>query len=128
MDVFNAFPNGIVSGVWELGEVERATEIGTIFTGIAICDVIVDEGTYERSGRTPDPDYQDSHTLLYARPGDMPTLNTAALAAGYYWHNKTSDQYFAVLEASLGKNQETGVVEHVEFLLKPTDIAEVTNG
>lgn len=123
MDVFEAFPNGIIRNTWELGEVQRATEIGNVFQSIATCDVIIEEGVYDRSGRTPDADYQDSNILLYARPEDMPTLNTAALAAGYYWHNTATDQYYAIREASLGTNQETGVNEHVEFLLKPTEVA-----
>lgn len=125
MDVFEAFPNGIVRGVWEIGEVQRATEIGNVFESITICDVIIEEGTYDRSGQTPNADYQDSNILLYARPGDMPTLNTAALSASYYWHNTETDQYYAIREASLGTNQETGVNEHVEFLLKPTEVANV---
>lgn len=123
MDVFEAFPNGIIRNTWELGEVQRATEIGNVFQALNICDVIIEEGVYDRSGRTPNADYQDCNILLYARPEDMPTLNTAALAAGYYWHNTATDQYYAIREASLGTNQETGVNEHVEFLLKPTEVA-----
>lgn len=123
MDVFEAFPNGIIRDVWELGKVKRATEIGTVFNAIKTCDVIIEEGVYDRSGRTPNADYQDSNVLLYARPEDMPTLNTAALAAGYYWHNTVTDQYYAVREVSLGTNQETDTNEHVEFLLKPTEVA-----
>lgn len=123
MDVFEAFPNGIVHNTWELGEVQRATEIGNVYQPIATCDVIVEEGVYDRSGQTPKADYQDSNILLYAHPKDMPTLNTAALAAGYYWHNTVTNQYYAIREASLGTNQETGVNEHVEFLLKPTEVA-----
>ena len=123
MDVFEAFPNGIIHNTWELGEVQRATEIGNVFSNPVACDVIVEEGVYDRSGRTPDADYQEDKTLLYARPQDMPTLNTAALAAGYYWHNKITDQYYAITQCALGTNQESGVVEHVEFLMKPTEIA-----
>lgn len=123
MDVFEAFPNGIIHNTWELGEIQRATEIGNVFESIALCDVIVEEGTYDRSGQTPNADYQDSNILLYAHPTDMPTLNTAALSAGYYWHNTLTDQYYAIREASLGTNQELGTVEHIEFLLKSTEVA-----
>lgn len=125
MDVFEAFPNAIISGVWELGEVQRATEVGNVFESYALCDVIIEEGTYDRSGQSPNADYQDSNILLYARPGDMPTLNSAALAASYYWHNTETDQYYAITECSMGTNQELGIVEHLEFLLKPTEVANV---
>lgn len=123
MDVFSAFPNGVIRNTWELGEVQRATEIGTVVSNTVACDVIAEEGAEDRSGRTPDPDYQESNILLYARPEDMPTLNMAALAAGYYWHNTATGQYYAIREVSLGTNQETGANEHVEFLLKPTEVA-----
>lgn len=123
MDVFETFPNGIVRNQWEIGQVERGTEVGNVFSNPVPCDVIVEEGTYDRSGRTPNADYQDSDMLLYARPEAMPTLNSAALAAGYYWHNTSTGQYYAIREASVGINQETGVIEHIEFLLKPTEVA-----
>lgn len=123
MDVFEAFPNGIVRDTWELGEVQRATEIGTVYQSVATCDVIVEEETEDYSGRTPDADYQESGTLIYARPEDMPTLNSAVLAADYYWHNKVTDQYYAIRKCALGTNQETGAVEHVEFYVKPTEVA-----
>lgn len=123
MDIFEALPNGIIRHIWKLGEVQRATEVGTVFRIVANCDVIVEEGVRDYSGRTPKADYQDSDTLLYARPNDLPTLDTAALAAGYYWYNSVTGKYYAIKEANLGTNQECGNVEHVEFLLKPTEVA-----
>lgn len=123
MDVFEAFPNAIISGQWELGEVEYGTDIGTEFSNPQPCEVIVDEGSYTTHERAPDAPYEDSDNLIYARPGQMPTLVTAKLTNGYMWHDAVNDIYYEIREASLGKNQETGQVEHVEFLIRPTEVA-----
>lgn len=124
MDVFEAFPKAIISGLWEIGTIARGTEIGKVFTPVAMCDVIVEEGVYDVTDRSPSAEYQDSDTLLYAMPGQMPTLDTAVLANGYVWHNTGNDLYYEIRECSQGKNQATGEVEHIEFLLRPTEVAE----
>lgn len=124
MDVFEAFPNAIISGVWEIGQVKRATVRGKQFSNAVTLDVIVDEGTYAVTDRSPSAEYESSDTLIYARASDMLTLDTAELAANYLWHNTVSNQYFEIREASLGKNQATGEVEHVEFLLRPTGVVD----
>lgn len=121
MDVFSSFPNAIVSNRWELGRVVRATVGGNEFKNPVLCDVIVDEGSYADADRAPRADEESSDTLLYARPEQMPTLATTQLTNGYFWHDKLNDLYYAIREASLGQNQETGVTEHVEFLLRPTE-------
>lgn len=123
MNIFEAFPNAIVSNQFEIGEVEFGTEIGSVFSSSALCDVVVDEGTYTATGRAPEAPYMTSDILLYAKPEQMPTLVTAKLTNGYMWHDKVNDLYYEIREASLGKNQETGTVEHVEFLLRPTEVA-----
>lgn len=125
MDIFEAFPNGIVSNQYELGEVQYGTELGTEFSSATLCDVVVDEGTYATTGRAPEVPYNTSDILLYAKPQQMPTIVTAKLTNGHMWHDKINDLYYEIREASLGKNQETGVVEHVEFLLRPTEVALV---
>lgn len=122
MDVFEAFPNAIIIDQWELVEVDKGTEVGTEIVSSKPCDVIVDEGSYASPNRTPDANYEESNILLYARATDMPTLATAALHNGYMWHDTLNDYYYDIEEASLGKNQETGVVEHIEFLLRQTEV------
>lgn len=122
MDVFETFPNGIIDGVWMLGEVNRATIRGKEFSNPVTYPVIVDEGTYAVTDRSPSAEYEDSETLLYAKASDMPTLNTAKLAADYLWYNSETKQYFNIRHASLGKNQDTGQIEHAEFLLRPTEV------
>lgn len=121
MDVFEAFSSAIIRDVWQLGEVKRATVRGKAFSNAVILDVIVDEGTYAVTDRSPSAEYENSDTLVYARADNMPTLDTARLAAGYLWYNSETGQYFEIREANLGKNQDTGKVEHIEFLLRPTE-------
>lgn len=123
MDVFEAFPNAIISGQWALVGVEKGTEVGTEITSSQLCDVIVDEGSYASPNRTPNADYEESNILLYARANDMPTLATPALHNGYMWHDTFNDYYYAIEEANLGKNQGAGIVEHVEFVLRQTEVA-----
>lgn len=125
MDVFEAFPEGIISGVWEIGKVKRATTVGKMFKSEAVCDVIVDEGTYVATDRSPSYDYEESNTLLYAKTAELPTTVSAVLTNEYLWHNLETDLYYEIREASLGKNQEDAEIEHMEFLLRPT---EVVNG
>lgn len=125
MDVFEAFPNAIISNQWALVGVLKGTEVGTEITSSKMCDVIVDEGSYASPNNTPKANYEESNILLYARASDMPTLATPALHSAYMWHDTVNGYYYAIEEASLGKNQETGVVEHVEFVLRQTEVAEV---
>lgn len=125
MDVFEAFPNAIISNQWALVEVQKDTEVGTEIVAGKLCDVIIDEGSYASPNRTPDANYEESNILLYARAINMPTLSTTALHNGYMWHDTINDCWYDIEEASLGKNQETGIVEHVEFILRQT---EVVNG
>ncbi len=123
MDVFSAFPNGVVSGRFELGVFTSGGIRGKQFSGAIPCDVIIDEGAYATVDRSPDVEYQESETLIYARPEQMPTLHVAKLTNGYLWHDKETGLYYEIRQASLGKNQETGEVEHVEFLIRPTQVA-----
>lgn len=121
MDVFEAFPEAIIGGEWQLGEVKRATVRGKKFGNPVTLKVIVDEGTYAVTDRSPSAEYETSDTLIYARASDLPTLDTAKLAANYLWYNLKTNGYFNIREANLGKNQDTGAIEHVEFLIRPTE-------
>lgn len=123
MDIFSSFPNAIISTQYELGQLDRGTVVGNQFSDGKLCSVIVDEGSFTVTNRSPDAEYEDSDILIYARPSEMPTLVTAQLTNGYMWHDVVNDLYYEIREASLGKNQETGQVEHVEFLVRPTEVA-----
>lgn len=123
MNVFEAFPNGIVSNQYELGQVQYATAEGTLYSNGKLCDVIVEEEANAEFDRTPsaNPEYTDM--LIYARPKQMPTLVAAQLTNGYMWHDVLNNFYYEIISASLGKNQETGQIEHVEFKVRQTEVA-----
>lgn len=121
MDVFSAFPKAILSGVWELGSIQHDTAVGERFVALlGPFEVIVDEVIQTSLNTAPDAEAILNDTLLYARPEQMPTTNPASLGAGYLWHNLETGQYHEITEVGVGKNQETGVIEHIEFKLRPT--------
>lgn len=124
MDVFSAFPQAIISGVWQISTYQHGSLVGNVFdTENAISlDVIVDEGqaTTINSGNNAQP--IDADLLMYVQPDQMPVLNPSILVAGYMLYDSENDDYYAIVDASVGKNQETGEVEHIELLLKQTDI------
>lgn len=119
--VFDLFPNAIVGGVWKIGTVKRGTEVGTVFEAIGELDVIVDEEGTGSLAKSPTAESFDVGTLLYAKPEQLPTLRTAELVAGYMLTD--GDYYYSITASSIGKNQETGEVEHVELLINETEVA-----
>lgn len=123
MDVFKAFPNAIEHNLWELGTVLRGTENGTKFQSVGFIDVIIDEQVDGELDTSPNAEGVSVNTLLYVRPADLPPANTAAFVGEYYWHNTETDTFYEITEVGVGKNQENGLVEHYEFLLKPTGVS-----
>lgn len=122
MDVFEAFPSAIISEVWEIGTVLRGTESGTKFSSLGFVDVIVDEQVDGALDTSPSAEGVSTDTLLYALPENLPKVTTAAFVGGYYWHDTETDTYYEIVEVGVGKNQESGKVEHMEFKLKPTGV------
>lgn len=121
MDVFSAFPNAIISEQWELCEKVEDTEIGTTIQKRTPLDAIVDEGTSTTRSDIPE---MESDMLIYAQPAQLPTVVSARLTNGYLCHDKTNDFYYEIRDASLGKNQETGAIEHIELLLRQTEVVD----
>lgn len=124
MDVFSAFSQAIVSGIWELGRVKRATEIGDTYTPVKALDVIVEEASDGELRNSPDADGITSDTLIYAKPSQLPTLNSAALIGDHLLKNTENEQYYAIIGADIGKNQENGTIEHVELWVRATEALE----
>lgn len=122
ISIFDAFPNAIVSNVWQLGTCQHGTVVGVEFNLISDIDVVVDEGS--SSQVTTSPEALNSDILLYAHPNQLPTLNTAQLVSGYMVYNTAEDQYYEIVDAGIGKNQHTGQIEHVELRLLRTEIAD----
>lgn len=123
-DVFNAFPGAVVSGVYSIGEYQRGTVEGTIFTDYGSLDVIIDESDSSDIGSAPNAEVLTADLLLYVKPEQLPTTNPRALTAGYLIHDAENDDYFAIISAGIGKNQQTGKLEHIELLLRQTEVVE----
>jgi hypothetical protein len=125
MDVFSAFSSAVVSGQYSIGMCQRGSLVGSVYSKSNDLDVIVDEGDLTNIGLAPNASVINSDILMYCRPEQMPTTNTRALVSDYMIYDQTNGDYFAIVNASIGKNQDTGVVEHIELLLQQTD-AEAT--
>lgn len=125
MDVFEAFPAAVVSGVWQIAAYQHGGIVGSVWDAenATDLDVIVDEGDNSDINSAPNAEPLDADLLLYVKPSQLPTTNPRALAAGYLLYDSENDDYFAVIDASLGKNQETGELEHIELLLRQTEVA-----
>ena len=119
--VFDVFPEAVVKGKWEIGQVKRGTETGDVFTNATTVDVIEDEVFTSTANQSPNADGLQTQTLLYTRAIDLPTLDAANLVAGFLWHDTSHNSYFRISTAAIGKNQHTGEIEHVEFSLEPTE-------
>lgn len=123
MDVFKAFPAAIISDDWKLGQLIENTEVGKLWKDLGFKSVIVDEVADGELNRSPSAEGITSDTLIYAKPEEMPTSNVAEFIASYYWYQESADQYYRIIEVGVGKNQDAGVVEHIEFRVRPTELA-----
>lgn len=132
ISIFDAFPEAILSGVWQLGTCQHGTIIGNQFQKVADVDVIIDEGYNSSINSTPEN--LGSDLLIYVRPCQMPkTINqlmmtsqaTVQLVANYMLFNSAENAYYMITDAGIGKNQHTGSIEHIELKVIRT---EVVNG
>ena len=121
MDVFKAFPGAVVSGVYSIGSYQRGTLEGNQYTKKADLDVIVDEADMGDIGMAPNAETIDADLLMYVKPEQLPETNPRALTAGYMIYDSKNDDYFTVIDAGVGKNQQTGKIEHIELLLRQID-------
>lgn len=121
--IFEAFPNAIISGVWEIGTCQHGTVVGNEYTKVADLNIVVDEGTNSSINSTPEALASD--LLIYVMPCQMPTLDTNTLVSAYMLYNREEDKYYEIVDAGIGKNQHTGIIEHLELKVVQT---EVVNG
>lgn len=125
MDVFSAFAGAVVSDVFSIGSYQRGALEGNQFTKIADLDVIIDEGDAGAIGIAPNAETLIADLLLYVKPSQLPTTNTRALTAGYMIYDSEAKDFFAIVNASVAKNQHTGQIEHIELSLRQTDAMTV---
>lgn len=125
LTVFEAFPNAIEHEIWQIGRMAYSTITGNDLDteSLAYIDAIVDEGNSSEPNASPSAANAYSDMLLYIRPEQSPTLDTAELVASYVVKNTTTDKLYAIIDAGIGKNQDSGVIEHIELKLRQTGAA-----
>lgn len=125
LTVFEAFPNAIERNIWQIGQMAYSTITGNDLDAdsLTYIDVIVDEGNSSEPNASPNAANTYSDMLLYIRPEQSPTLDTAELVASYVAKNTTTDKLYAIIDAGIGKNQDSGVIEHIELRLRQTGAA-----
>ena len=121
MDVFSAFAGAVVSGRYSIGSCQRGSLVGSVYSKYADIDAIIDEGDLTNIGLAPNATVLDSDILLYVKPEQLPTVNPRKLVADYLVYDKDEGDYFAIVNAGIGRNQETGEIEHIELMLQQTD-------
>lgn len=125
LTVFEAFPNAIERNIWQIGQMAYSTITGNDLDAdsLTFIDAIVDEGNNSEPNASPNAANTYSDMLLYIRPEQSPTLDTAELIASYVVKNTTTGKLYAIIDAGIGKNQDNGTIEHIELKLRQTGAA-----
>lgn len=121
ISIFKAFANAIISGVWQIGTSTRGSVVGTTFTKVADLDVVIDEGSSADISTTPEE--LKSDLLVYVKPEQMPTIRTNKLVSGYLLYDSSEGDYYEIIDAGVGKNQHTGLIEHLELKVVQTEVS-----
>lgn len=122
MDVFSTFPGAVVSGRFSIGGYQRGSLEGNQFIKVADIDAIIDEGDTAEIGVAPNAEELIADMLIYVRPEQLPTVNPRELTARYLIYDNEYGDYFAIIDAGIGKNQDNGIIEHIELKLRQTDV------
>lgn len=123
LSIFEAFDFAIISGVWQIGTYTHGGVVGNVFVKANDIDVIIDEENYSTISTTPET--ITSGLLMYARPEQMPTLNTNKLVSNYMVYNSETGDYYSIKFAGIGKNQHKGIIEHIELNLVQTEVVDL---
>ena len=122
LSIFDAFANAIIYGVWQIGTSKRGTVVGSQFTKVADLDVVIDEGSSAQI--TTSPEELSSDMLVYVKPEQMPTIRSNQLVSGYMLYDSDNKDYYEIIDVGIGKNQHTGIVEHLELRVVQTEVAD----
>lgn len=125
LSIFKAFANAIISGVWQIGTSQRGTVTGSKFTKVADLDVVLDEGASANISTTPEvlTSNRSSDLLVYVKPEQMPTIRANKLVSGYMLYDSNEGDYYEIIDVGIGKNQHTGVIEHLELRVVQTEVS-----
>ena len=127
LSIFKAFDFAIIYGVWQLGTCQHGSVVGNIFTKVNDLDVVIDEGSSSAISNIPETLASDM--LIYVKPQQLPTLRTNKLVSDYMLYNSEDGTYYTIIDAGIGKNQHTGIVEHIELKVVQTSAVDlIENG
>ena len=126
LSIFKAFSNAIIYGVWQIGTSQRGTVTGSKFTKVADLDVVLDEGAAVNLTSTPEvlTSNRNSDLLVYVKPEQMPTTRANKLVSGYMLYDSAEGDYYEIIDVGIGKNQHTGLVEHLELRVVQTEVSD----
>lgn len=110
---------------WFIGEAHYSTITGNRTANWQSIEVLVDEGNAADNNRGTNAAIAESDTLLYAQPSQLPTLDTTALVAAYMVKDEYGKTY-TITDAGIGKNQQTGKIEHIELRLHQAEATDVS--
>lgn len=121
MTVFDAFPNAIEAN-WRIVPIQYSTIAGNYLDeqNAQSISLIIDEGSSSDANPSPNTASAYSDTLVYTKPDEMPTTDTSELVASYAIKNTTTGKLYEIIDAGLGKNQDNGIIEHIELKLRQT--------
>lgn len=121
MTVFDAFPNAIETN-WKIVSIQYSTIAGNYLDEqkAQSISLIIDEGSSSDANPSPNTASAYSDTLVYTKPDEMPTTDTSELVASYAIKNTTTGKLYEIIDAGLGKNQDNGIIEHIELKLRQT--------
>lgn len=122
MTIFDEFADAREDG-WMLGEVERATEIGTVFSKVADLHPIVSDADTADFNKSPNQDIVVYDLLIYVEPSEMPTTDISLIVAKYVVRSPEG-RFYNITQAATGRNQQEGVIEHLELKLAITSVEE----
>ena len=126
LSIFKAFSNAIIYGVWQIGTSQRGTVTGSKFTKVADLDVVLDEGAAVNLTSTPEvlTSNRNSDLLVYVKPEQMPTTRANKLVSWYMLYDSVEGDYYEIIDVGIGKNQHTGLVEHLELRVVQTEVSD----
>lgn len=119
--VFDSFPFAIEE--IKLVKFTYSTMVGNRYEVVRTIDAIIDEGNATAlHNQSPNASNIDSDTLIYVRPEQVPTMDCEALSAEY--GVILNSKIYSIEDAALGKNQDAGIIEHIELKVRQRSAIE----
>lgn len=121
MTVFDAFPNAIVQ--LKIAQIAYSSITGNDIDleNAEAIDAIIDEGSSSDANQAPNAAGLYTDTLVYTRPEQLPTTDTSTLVSDYAIID-SQDRTWEIIDAGVGKNQDSGQIEHIELKIRQVGV------